>query len=139
MGDDFLLGAMTTHSLVSTPHNLQAPTNLQTSPRIVGHQVTSRIRRRVFSRPWCCTGVLRWKCCMVLWTRDDELDLVVVLVLLDLPIQQSVLVLHVYPVGRWCGRRDSTSLQSVVITLRAGEFLSGEGKVGEYGSKVWPD
>ncbi len=62
-----------------------------------------------------------------LW--DDELDLVVVLVLLDPPIQQSVLVLHVYPVGRWCGRRDSKSLQNVVIILRAGEFLSGEGRI----------
>ncbi|XP_016385715.1 uncharacterized protein LOC107721997 [Sinocyclocheilus rhinocerous] len=30
---------MTTHSLVSTPHDLQAPTTLQTSLRIVGHQI----------------------------------------------------------------------------------------------------
>lgn len=70
--------------------------------------------------------------------RDDEMDLAVVIPLLDPPIQQALVFLHFNPVGRWSEGRDGKSLERVVITLRAGELLSGEGDDGDHGVEIWP-
>lgn len=128
-------------SLVSTPHDLWAATNLQMSPRILGHQVMSIICRRAFSHdpgrdPGSRIEVLYGFLYQGLW--DDELYLIAVTVLLDPPTQQSVLVLNVDPVGQWCRKRDGKSLQSVIITLQYFPTFPGQVNVGKYVGKIWP-